>query len=71
VKTYREMSDQEMLAWGAEESKARGVDLAVCSAEGLAQAQSNAKARRKAIGATRGQAADMVIRANREARRAS
>jgi hypothetical protein len=47
-------------------------DMTVRSAEGLKQAQANAETRRKLIGATRSQASDMVIRANREeARRAA
>ena len=71
MKQYRDMSDAEMLAWGAAESAARQADLEVRSAEGLRTAQANAERRRKAIGAAIGQAADMVIRANREARRAA
>lgn len=69
---YRDMTSEQMLAWGASESKQRIADLAgVKSAEVLKSAQSAAEARRKLIGATRGQAADMVILANREARRAA
>lgn len=71
MKQYRDMTDADMLAWGAAESEARKADLAVRGAEGLRAAQANAETRRKAIGATRGQASDMVIRANREARRAA
>jgi len=71
VKQYRDMTDADMAAWGASESAARQSDLAVRSAEGLRVAQANAKTRRKAIGATVGQAADMVIRANRAARRSA
>lgn len=71
MKQYRDMNDADMSAWGAAESAARQEDLKVRSAEGLRAAQANAETRRKAIGATRGQAADMVIRANREARRAA
>lgn len=67
---YRDMSDEEMLAWGAAESAARKADLAASrTPAGLLAAQENANQRRKLIGATMGQAADMVIRANREARR--
>lgn len=62
---YRDMTDEQCLAWGREESAARIADLAVRSADGLRIAQANADVRRKAIGATSGQAADMVIRANR------
>lgn len=69
---YRDMTEAEMLAWGAAESRARIADLdGVRSADALKAAQAAAEARRKLIGATRGQAADMVIRANREARRNS
>jgi hypothetical protein len=68
---YRDMTDAQMLAWGRAESLARQEDLQVRSAEGLKQAQANAETRRKLIGATRSQASDMVIRANREARRAA
>ena len=71
MKQYRDMTDAEMLAWGAAESTARKADLEARSAEGLRVAQANAATRRKAIGATIGQAADMVIRANRQARRAA
>ncbi len=68
---YREMDEVQMLAWGATEHQARIADLAgQKSAETLKAAQEAAEQRRKAIGATRGQAADMVIRASREARRA-
>jgi hypothetical protein len=66
---YRDMTDEQMLAWGAAESAARIADLAeVKSAEALAAAQAKAKARRKLIGASIGQATSMVIRANREIR---
>lgn len=71
MKQYRDMTAAEMLAWGAAESAARQADLKVRSAEGLRAAQANAELRRKAIGATVGQASDMVIRANREARRSA
>lgn len=71
MKQYRDMTDAELLAWGAAESEARKADLTVRSAEGLRVAQANAETRRKAIGASRNQAADAVIRANREARRAA
>ncbi len=71
MKTYRDMTDADMLAWGAAESDARKADLSVRSAEGLRVAQANAERRRKAINASVSQAANMVIRANREARRAA
>ena len=70
--TYREMTAEQMLAWGAAESKQRIADLdGVRSAEALKAAQDAAETRRKLIGATRGQAANMVILANREARRSA
>jgi len=69
--TYRDMTDAQMLEWGRLESLLRQADLQVRSAEGLKQAQANAETRRKLIGATRSQASDMVIRANREARRSA
>lgn len=65
---YRDMTEAQLLAWGQAESAARIADLAVRSAEGLKAAQANAETRRKAIGATRGQAADLVVLANRAAR---
>lgn len=65
---YRDMTEAQLLAWGQAESAARIADLAVRSAEGLKAAQENAETRRKAIGATRGQAADLVVLANRAAR---
>jgi hypothetical protein len=68
---YRDMTEAQSLEWGRSESRARQADLQVRSAEGLKQAQENAEARRKLIGATRGQAADLVIRANRDARSAA
>lgn len=66
---YRDMTDAQMLAWGAAEQQARISDLAgLRSAESLKAAQNAAESRRKTICATRGQAADMVIRASRAAR---
>ena len=63
------MTDAQMLAWGIAESAARIADLdGVRSAEALKAAQQAAETRRKVIGATRGQAADMVILANRHNR---
>lgn len=67
-KRYSEMTEPEQLAWGAAESARRIADLADRTAEGLRAAQRNATARRRAIGASLGQAADMVILANRAAR---
>ena len=68
---YRDMTEAQLLAWGQAEAAARIADLAVRSAEGLKAAQENAETRRKAIGATRGQAADLVVLATRAARRAA
>jgi hypothetical protein len=65
---YRDMNEAQQLDWGRAEAALRIADLAVKSAEGLKTAQANAEMRRKVIDATVGQAADMVIRANREAR---
>lgn len=65
---YRDMTEAQQLAWGSQEAAARIADLSVKSAEGLRVAQANAETRRKAIGATKGQASDMVIRAQRAAR---
>lgn len=68
---HRDMTDAQLLEWGRVESLARQADLRVGGAEGLKQAQENAEARRKLIGATRAQAAAAVIRAKREARRSA
>lgn len=68
---YRDMTDAQRLEWGRAESLARQADLKVGGAEGLRRAQKNAEVRRKMIGATVGQAADAVIRANRAARDAA
>lgn len=66
---YRDMTDAQQLAWGEAESTARIADLAnVKSAEDLKAAQDAAVARRRLIGASRNQAAGMVIRSNRETR---
>lgn len=66
---YREMTEAQRLAWGAAEDKARIADLGgFRSADALKTMQAAAKTRRKAIGATTWQAAEMVIRANRQAR---
>ena len=66
---YRDMTAEQMLAWGAAESASRQADLAgVKSAEALKLAQQQAERRRKAIGASRSAAAAMVIDANRAAR---
>ena len=66
---YRDMTEAQMLDWGRIEGDARIADLeGVQSAEALKAAQDAAAARRKLIGASRGQATDMVIRANSAAR---
>lgn len=67
---YRDMSDEQMLAWGAQEHAARIAGLEDRSPEGLAKAQRAAEQRRKAIGATKGQAASMVHDAGVARRRA-
>lgn len=66
---YDDMTEEQMLAWGREELALRLRDLSVRTHAGLTEAKANADARRKAIGASLGQAADMVILANRAARR--
>ncbi len=69
---YRDMTDEQRLAWGASERESRIADLTgVQSANVLKSAQDAAKARRRIIGATIGQASDMVIRATREIRRSA
>lgn len=66
---YRDMTADQMLAWGHAESAARQADLAdVKSQAALDQAQANAKARRRLIGASIGQATRMVVEANRAKR---
>lgn len=67
---YREMTEAQMLEWGTSERATRMAELDCCrSAEALKAAQEGCERRRKIIGATRGQAADMVILAGREIRR--
>lgn len=66
---YRDMTPEQMLAWGAAESAARQADLAgVKGLDSLRQAQERAKQRRQVIGASENAAAAMVIDANRAAR---
>jgi hypothetical protein len=65
---YRDMNEAQQIAWGVAESAARIADLSVRTQAGLIAAQANAEARRKAIGASKNAAADMVIRANRALR---
>lgn len=66
---YRDMTAEQMLAWGIEESRLRQEDLKdIRSAEALKAAQDNAARRRKAIDASRSAASSMVIEANRHLR---
>ena len=65
-----DMTPEQMMAWGAEESAARIEDLKDRTESGIRQAQLNADARRKQIGASRSQAAALVIDANRANRHA-
>ena len=71
TKQYRDMTADEALAWGAAEHAARIADLADRTPEGLKRAQNAAEQRRKAIGASRSQAAMMVSDAGRARRRAA
>jgi hypothetical protein len=57
---YRDMTPEQMLAWGAAEHQARMADLTDRTAEGLNRAQANCEVRRKAIGASLSAAASMV-----------
>lgn len=66
-----EMTPEQMLAWGKAEHAARIADLSIRTPEGLAAAQKNAEARRKAIGASRSAASAMVIDATRAMRQES
>lgn len=68
---YRDMTDAQMLEWGTSEAAARIRDLELRGPDGLRRAQENAEQRRKAIGATKTQAANLVIAANRAPRRSS
>jgi hypothetical protein len=68
---YRDMTPEQMLAWGIAERKARMADLEVRGAEGLRQAQANCEVRRKSIGASKSAAASMVLDASRQERRAA
>ncbi len=65
---YRDMTSEQMLAWGKAEAEARQADLSVRTVEGLKAAQENAEARRKLIGASRSAAASMVSDALRAKR---
>jgi hypothetical protein len=72
MSAYREMTLEQRADWGEAERKARIADLSKPrSSHALAAAQANSEARRKAIGATSGQAADMVISASRAIRRSA
>jgi len=66
---YRDMTPEQITQWGRAEADARIADLSVRSPDGLIAAQRNASARRRAIGATIGQAASAVSDATREKRR--
>lgn len=65
---YRDMTEEQRLAWGAAEAEARVVDLRVRSKAGLVAAQEAAKARRRAIDASVSAAASMVSTALRAKR---
>ena len=62
------MTDEELMTWGREESAKRKADLLVRTEQGLFNAQRNAETRRKAVGLTRGQAANAVSQAQRQER---
>ncbi len=69
MSAYRDMTEAQRLAWGQAETEARQRDLAdVKSQAALDEAKANAKARRKLIGASIGQATSMVVQANRAKR---
>ena len=65
MKTFRDMTPDEQLAWGRVESLARQADLTATSADALVLAQANAERRRNLIRASRSEASNAVIRANR------
>ena len=65
---YADMTEAQRKEWGRIELDARKADLTVRTRGGLKAAQDNAKARRKAIQATRAQATAMVLDATRESR---
>lgn len=67
----REMTCEQMTAWGEAESLARQEDLKDRTEAGLLTAQRNANERRKLIGASLSQAATLVLDANRALRRAA
>lgn len=67
---YRDMTDEQIEAWGQAERDARMADLSIRGADGLIDAQRNATARRLAIGASINQAASAVNAASRAKRRA-
>lgn len=61
-------STEERLAWGREENALRHQELAlVTDEESLLAAQKRAKKRRNTIGASRGQAVQMVLEAQQDA----
>lgn len=59
---YRDMTAEQMLAWGRAEHAARMSDLRDRGEHGLAVAQQNAKSRRTEIGASTSQV-DSMLRA--------
>lgn len=65
------MTRDEELEWGVTEKAARIADLAVRTPEGLRAAQANAESRRKAAGLSRSKAAELVMEASRNERRAA
>lgn len=65
---YRDMTSEQMLAWGLAEKAARIADLQDRTPEGLQRAQANAERRRKAIEASRSAAASLVLDASRAQR---
>lgn len=65
---YRDMTSEQMLAWGRAEQQQRIEDLKVRTPEGLRAAQANAEQRRKEIGAGRSVAATLCMDATRAER---
>lgn len=68
-KPVSQWSEEEQLSWGRKEDALRRADLEkVTDAESLKRAQDAAKRRRNAVGASLGQAFDMVKRAQEAAK---
>ena len=66
---YYDMTDDELAAWGTAENAARKADMeGMASATDLAVAQEKAKARRKLVGLTAGQALRAIKLAQRAGR---